>query len=67
MYQTDVMVQQGTPEPEAMRRAFLEFAGKEATLPRGFLEVIALSRECAPPGRRAPIVLRIKNRGERHD
>jgi hypothetical protein len=67
MYQTDVMVQQGTPEPEAMRRAFLEFAGKNTALPKRFLEVITLPTESMPPGRRAPIVLRIKNRGERHD
>jgi hypothetical protein len=67
LYQADVMVQEGTPEPEAMRRAYLEFAGKDAALPRGFLEVIALPKEGVPPGRRAPIALRMKNRGERHD
>ena len=64
LYQADVMVQEGTPEPEAMQRAFLEFAGKDADLPRGFCEVITLPRESLPPGRRAPIALRMKNRGQ---
>jgi hypothetical protein len=49
-------------EPEAMQRAFPEFAGKDAALPRGFLEVITLSRESVAPGRRAPIALRMKDR-----
>jgi len=66
-YQADIMVKEGTPEPEAMQRAFLEFAGKDADFPRGFREVITLPRESAPPGRRAPIALRMKNRGKRHD
>ena len=61
LYQADVMVQEDTPEPAAMQRAFLEFAGNDAALPRGFLEVITLPRESAPPGRRAPIALRMKD------
>jgi len=63
LYQADVMVKEGTPEPEAMRRAYLEFAGKDAALPKRFLEVITLPRESVPPGRRAPIGLRMKGQG----
>ena len=67
LYRADFMAQQGMREPEAMQRAFLEFAGKDAALPRGFRKVITLPRESVGPGRRAPIALRMKNRGERHD
>ena len=62
LYRAEAMAQLGMPEPEAMQRAFLEFAGEAAALPRGFLEVIALPRECVPPGRRAPLAQRMKDR-----
>jgi hypothetical protein len=62
LYRAEAMAQQGMPEPEAMQRAFLEFAGEAAALPRAFLEVIALPRECVPPGGRAPLALRMKDR-----
>jgi hypothetical protein len=62
LYRADVMAQQGISEPEAMQRAYLELAGRKAALPRGFLVVTTLPRESTPPGRRAPIALRMKDR-----
>jgi hypothetical protein len=61
-YRADVMAQQGMSEPEAMQRAYLELAGKDAALPRGFRAVTTLPPESAPPGHRAPIALRMKDR-----
>ena len=61
-YRTDVMVHEDVSEPEAMERAFLELAGEDASLPRGFREVVTLPRESAPPGWRSPVALRMRHR-----
>lgn len=65
LFRADAITKQGTPEPEATRLAFLEFAGADATLPRAFLETITLPREITPPGRREPVATRMQRAGQR--
>lgn len=52
LYQVAELVHVGLGEPEAMRRAFVEFAGRDAGLPPGLVEILTLPREIVPPGRR---------------
>ena len=59
LYQVAELVHVGLGEPEAMQQAFVEFAGRDASLPPGLVEVLSLPREIVPPGRRPARSLRL--------
>jgi hypothetical protein len=59
LYQVAELVHVGRGEPEAMQQAFRDFAGRDASLPPGLVEVLTLPREVVPPGRRPARSLRL--------
>lgn len=68
LFRTDSMIGEGLSEPDAMEKAFREFAGRNADLPEGFQEIVTLPKTIVPPGRRPPIELRLpasQSRGRR--